>query len=75
MSEPMEILSPVIGTVAYFSVADGSEVEDHQMIGAVESMKTFFEFRAPCAGIVTLQVKLGETIAQDSVIALIKPKS
>lgn len=67
-----KVLCQVVGTVGYFAVADGARVEKGRLVCAVESMKTYFEHRAPVTGIVRLKVGLGETIGQNDVIAIVE---
>lgn len=66
------VLSPIVGAVAQWSVEDGAQVEADEVVGQVESMKVFFEVRAPAAGTLRYRVELGEVVGQDDVIAVIE---
>jgi acetyl-CoA/propionyl-CoA carboxylase biotin carboxyl carrier protein len=70
---PVEIRATIPGTISVVHVADGSTVADGETIVEVECMKTLWPAMAPVAGVVRLQVALGEMVAQDQVLATIQP--
>jgi acetyl-CoA/propionyl-CoA carboxylase biotin carboxyl carrier protein len=69
---PVEIRATIPGTISVVHVADGSTVADGETIIEVECMKSLWPLTAPAAGIVRLQVELGEMVAQDQVLAIIE---
>lgn len=72
MSEPTPVYPPIVGAVAQWLVEDGTRVETDEVIAQVESMKVFFEVRAPVAGILRYRVELGEIVGQEDAVAVIE---
>jgi acetyl-CoA/propionyl-CoA carboxylase, biotin carboxylase, biotin carboxyl carrier protein len=72
MSAAAEIRATIPGTVSVLHVADGTDVAAGETVVEVECMKTLWPLTAPTAGIVRLQVALGEMVAQDQVLAIIE---
>ncbi|MDA8253007.1 MAG: acetyl-CoA carboxylase biotin carboxyl carrier protein subunit [Rhodospirillales bacterium] len=63
---------PIVGVVAQWLVEDGALVAEGEIVCQVESMKVFFEARAPVAGTLRHRVELGEVIGQEDVLAVVE---
>jgi biotin carboxyl carrier protein len=61
-----------MGMVAQFFVESGVVVADDELIMQIECMKMLYDIRASCAGTVSVFVALGQQIAQDQLLAIIK---
>ena len=60
------------GTVLKVNVNNGDTVAEGDVILILEAMKMENEIVAPCAGKVTLNVKAGETVDTDAVLASVQ---
>ena len=67
-----EVVSPMPGTVLRLNVNNGDTVASGDVILILEAMKMENEIVAPCAGTVTLNVKAGETVDTDAVLASVQ---
>ena len=65
------VRSPMPGTVVSVSVSDGDAVEEGQVLLAVEAMKMEHQLRAAVAGTVHLNLKPGDLVRADQVVASI----
>lgn len=63
------LYSPVVGAVAVRYVEDGLTVSTDEVVGEVESMKTFFQLVAPHDGTIRWLVELGEVIDDQTPVA------
>ncbi|HKU35697.1 MAG TPA: biotin carboxylase N-terminal domain-containing protein [Paenarthrobacter sp.] len=66
-----EVRSPMPGTVVSVSVADGDEVQEGQILLAVEAMKMEHQLVASVSGTVRLTSKTGDLVRADQVLATI----
>jgi acetyl-CoA/propionyl-CoA carboxylase biotin carboxyl carrier protein len=66
-----EVRSPMPGTVVSVSVSDGEEVEEGQVLLAVEAMKMEHQLVASVQGTVHLTVATGDLVKADQVLASI----
>jgi acetyl-CoA/propionyl-CoA carboxylase biotin carboxyl carrier protein len=57
------------GTVVAVPVADGDTVEAGDTIVAVEAMKMEHALTAPVAGIVRIEVAVGDLVTRDQIVA------
>ena len=60
------------GTVLKVNVNNGDTVASGDVILILEAMKMENEIVAPCAGKVTLNVKAGETVDTDALLASVE---
>ena len=67
-----DVVAPMPGTVLKLNVKDGDTVASGDVILILEAMKMENEIVAPCAGKVTLNVKAGETVDTDAVLASVQ---
>ena len=67
-----DVISPMPGTVLRLNVNNGDTVASGDVILILEAMKMENEIVAPCAGTVTLNVKAGETVDTDAVLASVQ---
>lgn len=67
-----DVISPMPGTVLKINVKDGDTVGAGDVILILEAMKMENEIVAPCAGKVTLNVKAGETVDTDALLASVQ---
>ena len=67
-----DVISPMPGTVLRLNVNNGDTVASGDVILILEAMKMENEIVAPCAGKVTLNVKAGETVDTDAVLASVQ---
>jgi len=64
-----EVLSPIFGNLALLHVEDGAIVAEGDELGEIEAMKMYTRFSAPCAGVLTWVVELGEIVGEGDVVA------
>ena len=67
-----DVVAPMPGTVLKVNVNNGDTVASGDVILILEAMKMEKEIVAPCAGTVTLNVKAGETVDTDAVLASVQ---
>ena len=67
-----DVVAPMPGTVLKVNVNNGDTVASGDVILILEAMKMENEIVAPCAGTVTLNVKAGETVDPDAVLASVQ---
>lgn len=67
-----DVVAPMPGTVLKVNVNNGDTVAEGDVILILEAMKMENEIVAPCAGTVTLNVKAGETVDTDAVLASVQ---
>lgn len=67
-----DVISPMPGTILKINVKDGDTVGAGDVILILEAMKMENEIVAPCAGKVTLNVKAGETVDTDALLASVQ---
>ena len=67
-----DVVAPLPGTVLKVNVNNGDTVASGDVILILEAMKMENEIVAPCAGTVTLNVKAGETVDTDAVLASVQ---
>ncbi|OLR64954.1 biotin/lipoyl-containing protein [Peptoniphilus porci] len=67
-----DVISPMPGTILKINVKDGDTVGEGDVILILEAMKMENEIVAPCAGKVTLNVKAGETVDTDALLASVQ---
>ena len=67
-----DVISPMPGTVLRLNVNNGDTVASGDVILILEAMKMENEIVAPCAGKVTLNVKAGETVDTDALLASVE---
>ena len=67
-----DVVAPMPGTVLRVNVNNGDTVASGDVILILEAMKMENEIVAPCAGTVTLNVKAGETVDTDAVLASVQ---
>lgn len=67
-----DVVAPMPGTVLKVNVNNGDTVASGDVILILEAMKMENEIVAPCAGTVTLNVKAGETVDTDAVLASVQ---
>ena len=67
-----DVVAPMPGTVLKVNVNNGDTVASGDVILILEAMKMENEIVAPCAGKVTLNVKAGETVDTDAVLASVQ---
>ena len=67
-----DVVAPMPGTVLKLNVKDGDTVASGDVILILEAMKMENEIVAPCAGKVTLNVKAGETVDTDALLASVE---
>lgn len=67
-----DVVAPMPGTVLKVNVDNGDTVASGDVILILEAMKMENEIVAPCAGTVTLNVKAGETVDTDAVLASVQ---
>jgi acetyl-CoA/propionyl-CoA carboxylase biotin carboxyl carrier protein len=67
------IRTPMPGTVVALSAASGDRVEVGQLLLTVEAMKMEHKMLASIAGVVTIDVKPGDLVSLDQVVATIIP--
>jgi acetyl-CoA/propionyl-CoA carboxylase biotin carboxyl carrier protein len=60
------------GTVVAVAVADGDHVEAGDTVVAVEAMKMEHALTAPVAGVVRIDVAVGDLVKRDQVVAHIE---
>ena len=70
--EAGDVVAPMPGTVLKVNVNNGDTVASGDVILILEAMKMENEIVAPCAGTVTLNVKAGETVDTDAVLASVQ---
>jgi len=66
-----KVLSPFPGLIKNLLVAEGATVKKDQAIVVLEAMKMDNEITAPCDGVVCFQVKSGENVETNAVLAII----
>jgi biotin carboxyl carrier protein len=66
---PVEIISPIIGTISYLSIPDGNTVVQGEEICQIECMKTFYPVYAPKDGKLRYRLMLGDMVSDGEVIA------
>ena len=67
-----DVVAPMPGTVLKVNVNNGDTVASGDVSLILEAMKMENEIVAPCAGTVTLNVKAGETVDTDAVLASVQ---
>ena len=67
--------SPMPGTVVAVAVADGARVTAGQPLLSVEAMKMEHQLTAPVAGTVSLNLRPGDLVKADQVLAVVTPES
>lgn len=67
-----DVVAPMPGTVLKVNVNNGDTVASGDVILILEAMKMENEIVAPCASTVTLNVKAGETVDTDAVLASVQ---
>jgi acetyl-CoA/propionyl-CoA carboxylase biotin carboxyl carrier protein len=67
------IRTPMPGTVVALSVASGDSVQTGQLLLTVEAMKMEHKMLASIAGVVTIDVKPGDLVSLDQIVASIIP--
>lgn len=67
-----DVIAPMPGTVLKVNVNNGDTVASGDVILILEAMKMENEIVAPCAGKVTLNVKAGETVDTDALLASVE---
>jgi acetyl-CoA/propionyl-CoA carboxylase biotin carboxyl carrier protein len=67
-----ELRSPMPGTVVAVPVRDGDRVEAGDPIAAIEAMKMEHALTAPVAGIVRVDVAIGDQVRRDQLVARIE---
>lgn len=67
-----DVVAPMPGTVLKVNVNNGDTVASGDVILILEAMKMENEIVAPCAGKVTLNVKAGETVDTDALLASVE---
>ncbi|WP_416342630.1 acetyl-CoA carboxylase biotin carboxyl carrier protein subunit [Isoptericola peretonis] len=70
---PVRVAMP--GTVSDVPVADGDVVAAGQPVVVVEAMKMEHPLLAPVAGVVRLDVRAGDQVRLDQVVAVVHPPS
>ncbi len=68
-----EVRSPMPGTVVAVAASTGDTVEIGAALVTVEAMKMEHTLVAPLAGVVTVNVKTGDLVKLDQVVATIEP--
>jgi acetyl-CoA/propionyl-CoA carboxylase biotin carboxyl carrier protein len=68
-----DVRSPMPGAVIAVGVASGDEVEEGQVLIVVEAMKMEHALSAPFAGTVGLDVRTGDQVVVDQVLATVVP--
>ncbi len=66
-----DILAPISGIMQGWSVSEGEEVAEGQVLAVMEAMKMETQITAPQAGRISLRCAAGQTVAADSVLATI----
>lgn len=66
------VISPMPGTILKLNVKDGDSVAAGDVVLILEAMKMENEIVAPCGGTISLNVKQGETVDTDQLLAEIK---
>ena len=67
-----DVVAPMPGTVLKVNVNSGDTVASGDVILILEAMKMENEIVAPCAGKATLNVKAGETVDTDALLASVE---
>ena len=67
--------SPMPGTVTAVAVADGVQVTAGQALLSVEAMKMEHQLTAPVSGTVSLNLRPGDLVKADQVLAVVTPDS
>ena len=67
-----DVVAPMPGTVLKVNVNNGDTVASGDVILILEAMKMENEIVAPCAGKITLNVKAGETVDTDALLASVE---
>jgi acetyl-CoA carboxylase carboxyltransferase component len=72
--QPVEVTSPLVGTVVSLPVAEGDEVAADAAVAFVEAMKMEHRVPAPTTGrIAALRVAEGDTVERGQVLAVLTP--
>lgn len=66
-----KVLSPFPGLIKNLLVAEGATVKKDQAIVVLEAMKMDNDITAPCDGVVSFNVKSGDNVETDAVLAVI----
>lgn len=67
------VRAPITGTLSTSHVDSGASVEEGECILLMECMKMYTEVYAPIAGTVELISRIGDVVAEGTVIAKIYP--
>lgn len=67
------IVSPMPGTIVLLSVEEGGRAEVGDPVVVVEAMKMEHVVRAGVAGIVSLEVAVGEVVSRGQILARVRP--
>ena len=74
LTSDIEMRAPLPGLLVKMEVAQGTPVEEQDVVAVLESMKMNLELRAPRGGIVSdVRVAPGTQVGQDEVVAIISP--
>lgn len=68
------VKAELAGSLATTHVLSGAAVQSGEIIGEIESMKSFWPIYASASGVLTWAVGLGQAIGQDDLIATIEAK-
>lgn len=68
------ITSPMPGTVIAVEVESGAEVDEGQPVVVIEAMKMEHTLKAEIAGVVTVEVAVGDKVQTGQVLAGVEPK-
>lgn len=66
------VISPMPGTILKVNVKDGDQVSAGDVVIILEAMKMENEIVAPVSGTISINVKQGETVDTDQVLAEVK---
>jgi glutaconyl-CoA/methylmalonyl-CoA decarboxylase subunit gamma len=66
-----QVFAPCLGTAAMCLAEDGAHVSAGDLVMQIEAMKMYFDAIAPASGIIHWQVKLGELVEENQILAYI----
>lgn len=67
-----ELKAPLPGTILKFSVQNGSQVKENDVVLIIEAMKMENEIRANASGVITFVAQQGASVNSGDLIAVIK---